>query len=116
MFTAPNTHGLVWNVRIVKQGERYGLSRCLTHDNEDPLVEFYNPVHDNTEYGAFVSRYFMSTLLDTRDEGEGLWLEGGWRESIVEGADMRYLRVLFRRFLNGVISDELFNTYRSELK
>ena len=32
----------LWNVRIVENGDAYGKDMCLTHDEADPLVEFYD--------------------------------------------------------------------------
>ena len=30
-----------WNVRILRRGDRYGLNDCLTHEEDDPIIEFY---------------------------------------------------------------------------
>ncbi len=35
-----NDRGRRFGVRIVREGDRYGLGRRLTHDEPDPLVEF----------------------------------------------------------------------------
>lgn len=51
-----------WTVRIVYEGDRFGLDDCLTHDSSDPLIEFYD--HED-----FVSRYYASTLLEDRRYG-----------------------------------------------
>jgi hypothetical protein len=59
-------------VRIVRQGDRYGLNDCLTHDRSglDSLVEFYlvfDPEVDMKRHGPrgfFVSRYYAGTLLN----------------------------------------------------
>ena len=32
----------LWNVRIVEKGDSYGRDMCLTYDETDPLVEFYD--------------------------------------------------------------------------
>lgn len=67
-------NGRKWNIRIVDTGDNYGLNDCLV--NDDPaMVEFWDLKH--SEEGQFVSRYFISTLLD----GEcprGLCLDGGF--------------------------------------
>lgn len=64
----------IWRARLVRAGENYGLNNCLTHEGDDPLVEFYDGRYDHTEFGQFVARYSMSTLLG--HEG-GLCLDGG---------------------------------------
>ena len=61
-----------WMARIVKQGDKYGLNNCLTHDKPDSLVEFY----DTSNGEQFVSRYYVETILGI-DDGVGLMLYGG---------------------------------------
>lgn len=58
--------GLVWNVRFVPEGGKYGVDLCLTHDDENPLIEFYDNRYPHTEFGQFVSRYYLETLLDRK--------------------------------------------------
>ena len=69
-----------FNVRVVRQGDRYGLRDCLTHDKAEPLVEFYDRTYIGEEWprGQFVSRYNLDTLLE-RGAG-GLCLCGYIRE------------------------------------
>ena len=73
--------------RIVIRGDRYGLDGCLTHDKDQPLIEFYDERYEHNEWlmptmnGQFVSRYYLSTLLHDRSH-YGLILDGGvpeWR-------------------------------------
>ena len=70
--------GVRWCVRIVFEGDNYGLNHCLTHDETEPMIEFYDmdsearikmsKSGDKTvaylaeEYGQFVSRYCWSNL------------------------------------------------------
>lgn len=61
-----------WMVRIVKQGDKYGLNNCLTHDKPVSMVEFY----DTSNGEQFVSRYYVETFLGI-DDGVGLMLDGG---------------------------------------
>lgn len=84
-------------VRRVDLGDRYGAQFCLTHPKpgarEEPMVEFYLQGTKNPDYdfvgspdeaiaagaeplGWFVSRYYLSSLLD-RKPGNGLCLHGG---------------------------------------
>lgn len=76
-----NSHGIDFNVRILYEGETYGLNDQFIHKKQDPLVEFYDTRYPHTEYGQFVSRYYLSTLLE-RTENKVLNLDGGipdWR-------------------------------------
>ncbi len=70
------TKGIPFRVVIVEQGEKYGLNKCVTHEEADPLVEFYDARYKHTEDGQFVSRYYLSTLLET-GSSEGINLQGG---------------------------------------
>ena len=67
-----------FNVRIVNKGDRYGRADCLTHDDDRPMVEFYDRRYQHGDWpdrGQFVSRYYGSTLLE--GENRGLCLDGG---------------------------------------
>lgn len=60
-------NGVPFNVRIVKQGDKYGLRDQLTHDKPRTMLEFYDATHpeyDETgnNRGQFVSRYYWSTI------------------------------------------------------
>lgn len=75
-----------WNVRIVREGENYGLRGCLTYGKEkydqelredgtrrceDPLVEFYDvTVRPDIwgDEGFFYGRYYLSTLLENAEK------------------------------------------------
>lgn len=68
-----------FNVRIVAKGERYGLNDCLVHDKDEPLVEFFDAAQDHTVFGPlgqFVSRYYRSTLIESKNH-DGLLLDTG---------------------------------------
>ena len=73
-----------YNVRIVNKGDRYGRADCLTHDEDRPMVEFYDRRYTSEAWprGQFVSRYYVGTLLGHEGfyGGEpvgGLCLDGG---------------------------------------
>lgn len=73
-------------VRIVLQGESYGLNNVLTHEKPMPLVEFY---FRGTEAEAFISRYYLNTLIDTKGgQRTGLCLDGRMREYDLSSEDM----------------------------
>jgi hypothetical protein len=95
MIKALNDDGRPWVVRLVFNGDKYGLDFKLTHAEEDPLVEFYDARYEHTAYGQFVSHYYASTLLDSetlRQPGQGLNLAGGVPEWKISSKGM--LRVL----------------------
>ena len=74
-----NDEGVPFNVRLEEKGDKCGVKFSLAHDKQDPLVEFYDASVDKekfTEYGQFVSSYYLSTLLGHTD-GVGLILHGG---------------------------------------
>ena len=86
-----------YNVRIVRKGDTYGREFCLTYDKDEPMVEFYDARNKTDEYGYFVSRYYVGTILGTEGyygSGKGgLCLDGGNRnEWSVEEEDMDTIR------------------------
>ncbi|MGA2661399.1 MAG: hypothetical protein ABSH34_28285 [Verrucomicrobiota bacterium] len=73
---------VIFTVRLVTAGDRYGRDFCLCYDKgdplfqaDDPLVEFYDARHPTTEFGWFISRYYASTLRE-RAPRTGLCLQG----------------------------------------
>ncbi|ATX81987.1 hypothetical protein Ga0123462_1123 [Mariprofundus ferrinatatus] len=70
MFTIINNKSKVkFNVKILNKGDQYGLNKCLRHDEEEPVVEFYDARHKNSDpEGQFISRYYVKTLLGMDDE------------------------------------------------
>lgn len=73
--------GRMFAVRLVCRGDRYGRDGCLTHDEDDPLVEFYDtsyagewPDSFSGDLGQFVSRYYRDALVS---HNGGLSLDGG---------------------------------------
>ena len=63
-----------WTVRLIEKGQGYGLNDKLIHTEEEPLIEFFDARHRHTDYGQFVSRYYVSTFMG--GDG-GLTLYGG---------------------------------------
>ncbi len=93
-----------WNVRIIRQNERYGLQNCLTHTESDPLIEFFDTNHaDNAEWknGQFVSRYSAATLFENcyNTYKYGLQLDGGIEDWYVDPHDMSVVFRWLRREL-----------------
>jgi hypothetical protein len=90
-----NAQGVIFAVRLVRKGDRYGLHGCFTHDIDRSLVEFYDTRYDhNSDWlqefkGQFVSRYYAETLLKRTG---GLCLVGNdfdWRVSVGNMADIK---------------------------
>lgn len=81
------SRGIPFNVRIVQQGDNYGLNNCLTHESKEPLVEFYDQRYPHTEFGQFVSRYNITTLLK-RENNLGLDLDGGIPDWKIDAKEM----------------------------
>ena len=92
-----------WNVRIVKTGDKYGRDMCLTNDKA-PMVEFYDVRYPHTQYGQFVSRYYISTILSQDSRGgeysNGLCLDGRVPAWHVSAEDMAQV-VTFLKEHNG---------------
>jgi len=93
-----------WNVRIVKTGDKYGRDMCLTNDKA-PMVEFYDSRYPHTEYGQFVSRYYISTILSQDSRGgkysNGLCLDGRVPAWQVSAEDMVEVVSFLQGFQNG---------------
>lgn len=91
--TATGPTGRPFNVRLVRQGEQYGRNGVLTHDQPDPLVEFYDATYEGKDpdtfagnLGQFVSRYYLHTLRGTDwRNARILDLDGGVPEWKVTG-------------------------------
>jgi hypothetical protein len=92
VITVTNGDGRAFGVRVVLQGERYGLDDCLTHGDADPTIEFYDHTYADAPgfgpRGQFVSRYYLRTLLD-HGERYGLTLDGGVKEWHVSAANVQ---------------------------
>lgn len=83
-----------FNVRVVEKGQPYGLNGCQIHDQDDPLVEFYDSNQTDAEfgpYGQFVSRYYRSTILGN-EFPQGLRLDTGSPQWIVTALGMQTIR------------------------
>ena len=74
-----------FQIRIVNTGDHYGLNDVLVND-DDALVEFWDHTTFEDE-GQFVSRYFVSTIVD-HTMGSGLNLDGGIPEWSIDGISM----------------------------
>lgn len=79
-ITVQNDVGRMFNARLLKRGDKYGLNNKLTYEKDRPLVEFYEERvnHVNEDYGRFIGSYYVDTIeehggnllvLDLGDEG-----------------------------------------------
>lgn len=60
------TNGIVFNVKIIDSGDRYGRGDVLVNDREQ-LIEFYDQRYKHDAEGQFVSRYYTETLMGSND-------------------------------------------------
>jgi len=95
----PST-GILFTVRLVREGQAYGRDLCLIHDKPEPLVEFYDaryacdPTRERGgEFGQFVSRYYLRTLR-TGPQGRGLCLEGSVHDWTLDPEAMRLVHAI----------------------
>ena len=72
---------ITFTARVVEQGDGYGRQFSLTHENTEPLIEFYDARYkmqdfqkDGIHLGQFVSRYNKSTFEQIKT---GLFLDSG---------------------------------------
>ena len=89
-------HGEVfpnYMVRMVFPGDRYGRGGCLVHDQEEPLVEFYDQDYAHNDWlgtrGQFVSRYNLGILLE---HSGGLCLAGSTPKWTLGAEEMQEIR------------------------
>jgi len=63
-ITVRNDVGRMFNVRLLKKGDKYGLGNAITYGNSQPLVEFYEEEEreSNNLYGRFIARYDVETI------------------------------------------------------
>lgn len=89
--------GVRFNVRLLTTGDHYGLNDRLVVGEGDslriegpgPFVEFYDSRYPHTQFGQFVSRYGVKTILEGRT---GLDLMGGEPSWKIDGAAMDIVR------------------------
>ena len=83
----------IW-VRLVLKGDSYGREGCLTHDKDEPFVEFYDGDYDFSPWlgikGQFITRYNFDTLLEAHDYGIDLY--GGHPKWQINELDLWYLK------------------------
>lgn len=90
-MTVVNDDGTVFNVRVVRTGERYGRTDRLVHSGAVPLVEFYDAEHASpaSPRGQMVSSYYLDDVARTAAGGHGLNLDGGIKRWWVSAQNVR---------------------------
>lgn len=100
------SNGVTFLVRLVEKGDRYGLGLCKIHDEDRPLVEFYDAESRAECYafagtreeaiaagaprlGQFASRYYVSTLMENIATTSGVCLSGHVPRWTIDGAALR---------------------------
>lgn len=104
LLCVTNERGIAFNVRIIQRGDKFGLNNKLTYDEDEPQIEFYDTRYPHTEYGQFVSRYYVKTLLGEDiwgqvAEGHGLCLHGGVEDWAISADNLTATRSWVRRRL-----------------
>lgn len=118
-FTATNGHAYL--TRIVFKGDRYGRDGCLTHDKDDPVVEFYTLTEgdkdgslswDGVKGCWFISRYYLSTFLGkseySRNGGpvkNGVCLDGAYPQFSLDAQDCQKVAAWIESLDQGEGSD-----------
>jgi len=94
-------NGIEFNVRLVSKGQTYGADFCLTHEGDEPLVEFYDMRYPHTKFGQFVSRYNFDTIVnDNENDYVGLNLDGGIPDWTIDKFTMANIRTDLRAMKN----------------
>lgn len=108
-----------FRVRLVKQGDRYGLEDRLLWEKAEPAVEFYyvgdkDPASSFKGRGHFVSRYYYTSLRFRQSQVRGLCLDGGdpLRMSLTE-VEMEQLMALIDVAVRGFADDEAVQSWRA---
>ena len=87
-----NSAGTPFHVRVVQKGDAYGRDDCLTHDEAEPMVEFYDASQDPEKFGPrgqFATRYYLSTLIKDPEHYSGLDLQGDVPSWFLDGQTLR---------------------------
>lgn len=97
-----------WYVRIIENGDRYGLDDCLEWQSSRSGVEFYDYSQNKELFGyrgQFVSRYYVETLLEDAmlnyyGRNSRLDLYGDVPSWKVENKEMRVIIKFLEEFAN----------------
>lgn len=76
-LTIRNDKNREFTIRTLTRGDRYGRNNCLVWSEYETGVEVYDATYNFTQYGQFVSRYYLSTLLEGNSRTTGINLHGG---------------------------------------
>lgn len=95
-----------WSIKIIAKNDAYGRADCLTHDDDELMVEFYDGryIENFDPEGQFVSRYNLSTIVENNNRG--INLHGGVESWSINAEAMEIVRKFLR--------DEAFTYYAIE--
>lgn len=92
LIRVTNAAGRSFNIVLVCKGDRYGLNDKLVHNQNEPMIEFWDATYENDSRftkgrGQFVARYDLETL-SRRTPMYGLDLYGGEPAWKITGANV----------------------------
>lgn len=83
-------HGVPFVVRLVRKGDPYGSYDAGTgrygwkHDNDKPLLIFYDARWPHQPHGQQISAYYFETVKECAEAGEGINLHGSEAEWTID--------------------------------
>lgn len=89
-------NGVRFVARILRDGDQFGTSAFMFWDHEEPGIEFYDARHPFTEFGQFISRYYVDTILGRNEFSSGvggLDLQGGVESWKIDAGTMMLVRI-----------------------
>jgi hypothetical protein len=95
------SNGIPFRVRIIEQGDKFGLNDCLVNRNSVPIVQFFDRRFNFSENGQFISSYYISTLINDNKKN-GLCLQGGVPDWTISAASMTLVVSWLKEIANTV--------------
>lgn len=94
--------------KVVQKGEMYGKNVDIPHEDEVPLIEFFDARYpmvkiDNQHSGQFISRYDLNTFNHVKT---GLFLNSGSPDWSITPATVKMLQDWVKNDLGIVYVDE----------
>lgn len=88
--------GVRFCARLLTEGDSYGRSGIMSWEHENrPGVEFYDTRYPHTEFGQFVGRYYVETILEQKGH-VGLNLDCGIPDWSIDADAMAIVRKWLR--------------------
>lgn len=101
VISVTNERGMVFNVRILSKGDKYGRNNMLTYDKDTECIEFYDDRYKDSTYfdsklGQFISRYYIDSILDHIG---GLCLDGMVDDWNVSSENISDIKIFILRYI-----------------